>query len=506
MRKKLFSLFIALTLLVTARPSLFSMNPKRRKTEKKIRLCSDVTGKIGEFCPRAEEFFAMRRVNHVWKKGVQYHNYGTLRIVISNSVHGSLLQFFNSFKGGTQPSFSVAVVLKCGPDYPYHLKDEDVVQLLRIIPKLKKLKLGGTKITGKCLTLIPTTSLAVLKKLDLGRCKNLNEQFLIKIFPQCNTIENLSLGSTGITGECLKYLPTSTQKSIKFLTLCCCEKIIESTIKKFLSVCMSLAELNLSNLSIAGDCLTNLTHSSQESLRKVYLSSCRDINENSVRTLLLGCTKLVELRLGDSEIMGQCFRNLPLSSLSSIEVLYLNPCNEVFDEENLIHSFPKFENLNVLNFCETSYLSGECLTKLPQSSLNNFLWINLTGNYMLEENYLTEFFSRCKHIQHIELDATNITGKCFKNLPNTARKSLVHLDLSNCPEIQENDLQNFLSTCTNLITLILDDTPITGDCLTNLPDLLWNSLENIVLRNCNNLKPKILSFLRKKYGEDRIRY
>jgi len=68
MRKKLFSLFIALTLLVTARPSLFSMNPKRRKTEKKIRLCSDVTGKIGEFCPRAEEFFAMRRVNHVWKK------------------------------------------------------------------------------------------------------------------------------------------------------------------------------------------------------------------------------------------------------------------------------------------------------------------------------------------------------------------------------------------------------------------------------------------------------
>jgi len=496
MKKKLFPLFIALTLLAATSPALSCMDKKRSKDQNK-QLCPQVIGSIWEFCPTVKCFCAMRLVNTVWKNGVEHHNCGTLVVKIpeDNAKKKLLLHFFIAIKNDPsndikKTSFFVELRFYHNPS----MRGQEMATFLTTALNLSVLDLSSTDITGECFQYFPNTTSRHITKITFHSCRFLEDKYFEHFFPECIKLKIIFLSDTPITGECLNYLPDSARKTIEEIDLASCKSLEEKYLEHFFPTCTDLQFVELSGTPITGKCLLVIKKNPLKSIKEIDLGGCINLRDDYLKHFLSTHENLKKLTLGEMTITGKCLPHFPGSPRwKTLEEMCLYNC-KISKEQSLKNFLSMCINLTTISFYNTS-ITGECFQNLPDSARKSLVYLDLDSCKSLEERSLNNLLPGCVHLKQIDLSNTPITGECLLYIPDSARKTIEKINLEFCLSLKENYLERFFPTCTHLKIISLSNTPITGECLLHIPDSAQKTIKYIYLDFCLSLKENYLKNL-----------
>ncbi|MGD2169668.1 MAG: hypothetical protein PVI40_05465 [Chlamydiota bacterium] len=219
--------------------------------------------------------------------------------------------------------------------------------------------------------------------------------------------------------------------------------------------------------------LRGLSEEQQKMIEVLDFSSDEPSNftDEEVVEVLTLCSNLRSLNLTGSNITGECLAVTVLKS--QLEKLILVRCYNL-DENVLTDFFSKDVYLKEVNLSQTS-ITGGCLFEIPQ---NNQLERVLLGSCRnLDEDNLVYFFSSTTCLKGVDLCEAAITGRCLCQIPDASR--LEELILDRCGSLEEDILAGFFLNAPNLKELNLSATNVTRSCLAHLPDT--SRLERLIL-------------------------
>ncbi|MGD2169636.1 MAG: hypothetical protein PVI40_05305 [Chlamydiota bacterium] len=343
---------------------------------------------------------------------------------------------------------------------------------------LKEVDLSYTNTTGECLARM--LEIVQLEKLNLSGCKNLSEVLLAKVFSKEACLKKLDLSSTTITGECLTHIPE--ENNLESLSLMWCKNLHEIFLTRFLSKAANLKEFDLSRVKITGECLTHIPE--ENNLERLVLQLCYELKEGLFKEFFrLKGARLKELNLSNTKITGECLAHVP--EKNCLKKLYLSSCEDL-NERYFIRFFQRVAYLKEIDLSYTKIM-GKCLSCIPEKNCLESL--RLMWCQDLNEEFLVRFFQKAAHLKKVDLSGTNTRGEGLVHIPE--ENQLTKLFLARCKDLDEAFLANFFRwKITRLKELVLSSTAIEGECLTHIPD--GCRLEKLYLEGCENLRENAL--------------
>jgi len=184
-----------------------------------------------------------------------------------------------------------------------------------------------------------------LKYLDLSRCQNSGENdrdILVELTASCN-LEKLSVASLFMSSSFIKSIQQNAP-TLKVLDLTECRGLTPKSIKRIVTKCTGLTELNVQRTHLDRDSISSLCRYLPKSLEKLNLSFL-PVKDEQVQKLVTRCNNLSELDLSGTQITYDAVPYIIENISHSLVKLSLP--NQVDDLQELIElaSMPKLQYL-----------------------------------------------------------------------------------------------------------------------------------------------------------------
>ncbi|MGD2169637.1 MAG: hypothetical protein PVI40_05310 [Chlamydiota bacterium] len=322
----------------------------------------------------------------------------------------------------TEKQRAMVETLQFPYNFLHEFTDEQVAEIIKLCPNLKSLALTKSNITGECFAHIPDG--CHLEKLCLPSCENLNEIFLAQLLSKVAYLKILDLSYTKITGECLAQIPK--RNYVERFDLSGCKNLNEIFLAQFLSKAAKLKELDLCGVNITGKCLAYVPE--ENNLERLILQLCCELKEGLFKEFFrLKGAHLKELNLSNTKITGECLAHVP--EKNCLKKLYLSSCKNL-NERYFIRFFQRVAYLKEIDLSYTK-IKGKCLSCIPEKNcLESLCLVWCQG---LEEEFLIKFFQKAAHLKKVDLSYTNTTGESFFYIPKI--NQLSKLCVSCCREL-----------------------------------------------------------------------
>lgn len=265
-------------------------------------------------------------------------------------------------------------------------------------------------------------------------------------------------------------------KNLINATLEGCRNFQRSTLHNLLRSNERLANLNLTGLTAVTNATCKIIAQSCPGLEMFNVSWCTHMDARGVRTIILGCPKLRDLRAG--EVRG--FNSIELAQdifeTNRLERLVLSGCSDITDEALRIMiagQDPEVDMLTDIPIVPPRKLRhldlSRCnrLTSVAVKTLAHLVpdleGLQLSGCTALTDNALANLLATTPRLTHLDLDEiSELTNSLFsENLAKApCAPILEHLSISYCENIGDTGMLPVVKACSSLRNIDMDNTKI----------------------------------------------
>lgn len=255
-----------------------------------------------------------------------------------------------------------------------------------------------------------------------------------------------------------------------------CRNFQRPTLHNLLKSNERLINLNLTGLTAVTNGTCKIIASSCPSLEMFNVSWCTHMDARGVRTVILGCPKLRDLRAG--EIRG--FGNLELAQdifeTNNLERLVLSGCSDLTDQAlqtMLAGQDPELDILSDVPLVPTRKLRhldlSRCtrLTSVGVKTLAHLVpeleGLSLSGCTALTDNALSDLLATTPRLTHLDLEelaelTNDLLSEHLAKAP--CAPNLEHLSISYCENLGDTGMLPVIRACTSLQSADVDNTKI----------------------------------------------
>lgn len=249
-----------------------------------------------------------------------------------------------------------------------------------------------------------------------------------------------------------------------------------------------LINLNLTGLTAVTNGTCKIIASSCPSLEMFNVSWCTHMDARGVRTVVLGCPKLRDLRAG--EIRG--FNNLELAQdifeTNNLERLVLSGCADITDQAlqtMLAGQDPELDILTEIPLVPTRKLRhidlSRCtrLTSVGVKTLAHLVpelqGLSLSGCTALTDSALSDLLATTPHLTHLDFEElAELTNDLLSEhlAKSPCAPHLEHLSISYCENLGDTGMLPVIRACTGLQSADLDNTKISDLALVEAASMI----------------------------------
>jgi len=267
-----------------------------------------------------------------------------------------------------------------------------------------------------------------------------------------------------------------------------CRNFQRSTLHNLLKSNEKLANLNLTGLTAVTNATCKIIAQSCPSLEMFNVSWCTHMDARGIRTIILGCPKLRDLRAG--EVRG--FNNLELAQdifeTNNLERLVLSGCADITDEAlqvMIVGQNPEVDILSDIPIVPARRLRhldlSRCnrLTSVGIKTLAHLVpdleGLQLSGCTGLTDTALADLLATTPRLTHLDLDElSELTNTLLsENLAKApCAPILEHLSISYCENLGDTGMLPVVKACTNLRNIDMDNTKISDLVLAEVASMV----------------------------------
>lgn len=287
--------------------------------------------------------------------------------------------------------------------------------LFRHFPKLKSITLKGPQITDNIVRTWIKPFKKTLQTIKIDNCPNVTDDmgYLLAEYP--SKLKTLSLKNcTAITHQIINPIKEKSQ-NISSLDLSNCPGISDQVIAKLIKYKYPFSSLYLSQHKYLTDSLlSNLVTNCGKGLTSIDVSSCDEITNTVIKTIVDHCTNLTHINLGKCpKLTHNAIEILVKSSLNLTSIDVEDP-NLTDNHVNIIAE--RFGNslkrINIKGHDKISTISAHTLVKKCQNLFSAYL----LSDYFFTEGILQILIQRFPNlIVHYQNEAMNghATSQCI---------------------------------------------------------------------------------------------
>jgi F-box/leucine-rich repeat protein 2/20 len=267
-----------------------------------------------------------------------------------------------------------------------------------------------------------------------------------------------------------------------------CRNFQRPTLHNLLKSNERLTNLNLTGLTAVTNGTCKIIASSCPSLEMFNVSWCTHMDARGVRTVVLGCPKLRDLRAG--EIRG--FNNLELAQdifeTNNLERLVLSGCADITDQAlqtMLTGQDPELDILTDIPLVPTRKLRhidlSRCtrLTSVGVKTLAHLVpeleGLSLSGCTALTDSALSDLLATTPHLTHLDIEElAELTNDLLSEhlAKSPCAPHLEHLSISYCENLGDTGMLPVIRACTGLQSADLDNTKISDLALVEAASMI----------------------------------
>ncbi len=267
-----------------------------------------------------------------------------------------------------------------------------------------------------------------------------------------------------------------------------CRNFQRSTLHNLLKSNEKLANLNLTGLTAVTNATCKIIAQSCPSLEMFNVSWCTHMDARGIRTIILGCPKLRDLRAG--EVRG--FNNLELAQdifeTNNLERLVLSGCADITDEAlqvmiagqnpevDLLSDIPivPARRLRHLDLSRCNRLTSAGIKTLAHL-VPDLEGLQLSGCTALTDTALADLLATTPRLTHLDLDElSELTNTLLsENLAKApCAPILEHLSISYCENLGDTGMLPVVKACTSLRNIDMDNTKISDLVLAEVASMV----------------------------------
>uniref|UniRef100_T1IUI0 F-box domain-containing protein n=1 Tax=Strigamia maritima TaxID=126957 RepID=T1IUI0_STRMM len=323
-----------------------------------------------------------------------------------------------------------------------NIQTEKVLQILGRTFCVQKL---GLKKYEECWKfMFPIINCPFLRSLHLSWCSGINWCVILPLRIHCPLLEELNLEGCKTIDYSAIYQIVQLKK-LKKLNLSHCKLIKDNSIVLIANECSHLQELNIDEIEfIYNSSVLTLIEKRKSNLKKLYLDGwyLTDISYEALEH----CSNLTDLSV--SYALHMLDHGLvAIKNLKFLQHLTIRNGRDL-TKASLIKTFqgPNLQNLKRLDLHSCYYFNDEAVEEMTKCcpSLKD---LTLDFCFEITDKGLHSIIFGCKYLEVLSLAGLrNITGVCFTHIPICLPK-LVSLKLENCPrmDVQKELLNNIVN-------------------------------------------------------------
>ena len=139
-----------------------------------------------------------------------------------------------------------------------------------------------------------------LQTLNLRGCSGLDLESIQKISTNCVQLKNIELALTELSEDSIRFLVNNLTRNVEIIDLGWLSNLKDDHLKVLVTRCNKLSVLNLIHTSITKDSLTHIVENLHQTLEKLDINLCEDIDNTKVGKLK-SMAKLKELNFMGSD-------------------------------------------------------------------------------------------------------------------------------------------------------------------------------------------------------------
>jgi uncharacterized protein YjbI with pentapeptide repeats len=368
------------------------------------------------------------------------------------------------------------------------ITDDELRELLENSSNLQKINLYCRHIIGTAFN-SETIKLEHLIEINMSFCSNLTDDHLKKLIEKCPKLQKINLSNTKITGKAF----ASGDIKLEHLTeidISDCANLTDDKLKMLLEKCPNLQIIKLSNITITGAAFDSAVIK-LEDLKEIDISECKNLTDDNLQRLIQKCPNLQKINLSKTKITGVAFDSgaINLEHLTEIDISY---CYN-FKGDHLKMLLEKNPHLQKINLEATGITCTVFESEAIQ--LEQLTEINISGIQNFTAEDLKRLSEKCPNLQKINLASRNITGAAFDS--DIKLEQVTEICLANCTNLTDEDLKRLIEKCPNLQKINLSNTKITGKAFAS-GNIKLEQLTEIYSPSCKNLTDDNLKILLEK--------
>ncbi|KAK4196495.1 hypothetical protein QBC40DRAFT_257959 [Triangularia verruculosa] len=287
-----------------------------------------------------------------------------------------------------------------------------------------------------------------------------------------------------------------------------CRNFSRPTLHTLLKSNHQLIHLNLTGLAAVNNATCKIISRECPDLETLNLSGCKQMDARGIRFVIEGCPKLRDLRAssirgfsGNTDLATAIFKT------NNLERLILSNCSDITDAiftTMILGPTPEFDLLTNRPLVPPRKLRHLDLTRcsrLSDTSIRSLAYItpNLEGLSLSNLTHLTDaalepILASCPNLSHLDVeDLTHLSNSLFANhiAKSPCSTKLEHLSISGCENISDMGMLPVFQSCTNLNSVLMDNTRISNLTLTEAADMVRSRSRSLAHHASSSPLPEV---------------
>ncbi|KAK4172272.1 hypothetical protein QBC36DRAFT_77979 [Triangularia setosa] len=268
-----------------------------------------------------------------------------------------------------------------------------------------------------------------------------------------------------------------------------CRNFQRPTLHALLKTNNQLVHLNLTGLPAVNNATCKIISRECPDLESLNISGCREMDARGIRFVIEGCPKLRDLCASsirgfssNADVATAIFKT------NNLERLVLSNCSDMTDDTfttMILGPNPEFDMLTNRPLTPPRKLRHLDLTRccrLSDNSIKSLAYVtpqleglSLSNLTLLTDSALEPILASSPNLTHLDLeDLSHLTNSLFINhvAKSPCSPKLEHLAISACESISDAGMLPVFQSCTNLRSVLMDNTRISNLTLTEAADMV----------------------------------
>jgi F-box/leucine-rich repeat protein 2/20 len=265
-------------------------------------------------------------------------------------------------------------------------------------------------------------------------------------------------------------------KNLINATLEGCRNFQRSTLHNLLKSNERLANLNLTGLTAVTNGTCKIIAQSCPSLKMFNVSWCTHMDARGIRTVILGCPELRDLRAGEVRGFSSIELAQDIFETNRLERLVLSGCTDITDQAlqtMIVGQDPELDILSDLPIVPTRKLRHVDLSrcnrltsagvKVLAHMVPELEGLQLSGCSALTDIALSDLLATTPRLTHLDLEelaelTNTLLSEHLAKAP--CAPNLEHLSISYCENLGDTGMLPVIRACTSLQSIDMDNTRI----------------------------------------------